>query len=271
MLERMAGEDDDAALDEAVARGGAAWPQLRLPPGQFRAFLSERLRGEPADALSAADLYLACACLAGAPGAIEAFEQAYFPELRSALGRMGRSGAVELEEVAQALRARLFVGDRPKLREYSGRGALKNWFRVTAVRTALDQLPQPPPPLAGEVERLTASPELAEIRRMHQRDFNRALERALGALSPRQRNLLRYALLEELTLEELATVYRVHRATGAGWLADARAALLTGVRTQLKDALRVDSAELDSLLRLIRSDLHVSLPRLLPPQVEEER
>ena len=40
------------------------------------------------------------------------------------------------EEVLQALRAHVLVGDAPKLADYDGRGPLAAWVRVAAVRAA---------------------------------------------------------------------------------------------------------------------------------------
>ena len=56
---------------------------------------------------------------------------------------------------------------------------------------------------------------------------------------------------------------RLHRATAARRLAAARAALVKGTRTAMRARLRVDGAELESILRLIESQVHVSVERLL--------
>ncbi|HWQ29246.1 MAG TPA: transcriptional regulator, partial [Dehalococcoidia bacterium] len=64
-------------------------------------------------------------------------------------------------------------------------------------------------------------------------------------------------------LEEVATVYRVHRATGARWIAQARAALLERLGAELRRRLRADTREVASLVRLLESQLDVTLSRLL--------
>jgi RNA polymerase sigma-70 factor (ECF subfamily) len=55
----------------------------------------------------------------------------------------------------------------------------------------------------------------------------------------------------------------VHRATVARWLASAREVVLERTMAQLGDDLRLDPAELVSLIRVVRSELDVSLQGLL--------
>ena len=55
----------------------------------------------------------------------------------------------------------------------------------------------------------------------------------------------------------------MHRATAARWIVSAREALVDETKRQLRGRLGVSGAELDSLLGLVRSQIHVSLNRLL--------
>ena len=84
-----------------------------------------------------------------------------------------------------------------------------------------------------------------------------------GDLDARARNLLRLHHLGGATLEQLAAMYGVHRATAVRWLADARAALARGTRRRLTASLDVSPAELDSILAMIGSRLEASVGRLL--------
>ncbi len=234
-------------------------------------FLADKVPdGAPlADALSAmraADLYLACACSRGDSAAIAAFETRYFGEIDGVLARI-RSPRVLGDDVRQMLRERLFVGTAkvaPKIVEYAGSGALASWFRVTAMRTVLN-LVRGPKEVPLDAEMLLASPggqpdpELEILKRRYRKDFRAAFAEAVGGLDPRSRNLLRYAYSEGLGSDELATIYGVHRTTVNRWLADLRGALLSGIRAAMVRDLGVGKKELESILRLIQSQLEVTL------------
>jgi hypothetical protein len=63
----------------------------------------------------------------------------------------------------------------------------------------------------------------------------------------RARNLLRQHVLDGLTIDELARLYRAHRATCARWLADARSELALHTRRHLVTA-SLPGDEVDSVL-----------------------
>ena len=75
--------------------------------------------------------------------------------------------------------------------------------------------------------------------------------------------MLRQHILDELTIDDLARLYRVHRATCARWLADARADLGKQTRKRLMNALGMPTKEVDSLLRFLDSDIELSISRIL--------
>src|SRR5262245_35046638 len=122
--------------------GRRAWSGVRVEEATFAAFVRERA-GEDADlaALHGADLYLACACAAGDPAALAAFEARYMADVPSFLARVEHASAV-IEDVSQLVRERLFVaadGKRPKILDYSGRGSLGSWLRVVTLRVAMNR------------------------------------------------------------------------------------------------------------------------------------
>ena len=82
-------------------------------------------------------------------------------------------------------------------------------------------------------------------------------------LTEQERNLLRFSLLDSLTYEQIAAIYTVHRVTIRRWMSKLRDKLLDQTRGILSERLDVDQAELDSIVRLINSELHVSISRLL--------
>src|SRR5262249_57644413 len=86
-----------------------------------------------------ADLYLAFACGAGIPGALAAFESKYMARVPSLIARLDPAGRLT-DEVIQTLRVQILVPDargRARILDYSGRGALIAWLRVSAIRATL--------------------------------------------------------------------------------------------------------------------------------------
>jgi RNA polymerase sigma-70 factor (ECF subfamily) len=93
--------------------------------------------------------------------------------------------------------------------------------------------------------------------------FREAFERGVMSLTARDRNLLRLHLLGGVTLEKLAAMYDVHRATIVRWLAAARAAVLEETRRGLGAELGLGASELESLMVAVQSRLDVSVERML--------
>ena len=109
----------------------------------------------------------------------------------------------------------------------------------------------------------TPGPEQKQLRSQYTAELKKAIREAFAALEVRQRNLLRQHILDELTIDDLARLYRVHRATCARWLADARAELGKQTRKRLMAALSMPTNDVDSLLRFLDSDIELSISRIL--------
>jgi RNA polymerase sigma-70 factor (ECF subfamily) len=142
--------------------------------------------------------------------------------------------------------------------------------RTVAVRAALDLVRASGAKrrrVDQVVEQITADavrdPELDHIKRRYQADFTRAIKDALGALSVEQRTWLKLHLLDGLTIDELAGLYRLHRATAARRLVAARAAVLEGTRARLRERLQLTKSQFDDLAELLRSQLDISLSAIL--------
>ena len=112
-------------------------------------------------------------------------------------------------------------------------------------------------------------PGLIIDREQARRAFRGAFEGAVQELSSRERALLRLHLLGQVTLEQLATMYGVHRATVVRWLASARERVRDATERRLREALGVRPEELESLLRLAQSRLDVSVGRVLASDERE--
>src|SRR5688572_9326294 len=82
------------------------------------------------------DLRLAWAAGRGQPAALRAFERLVAPDVEAAARRVNAA----LDDVAQALRVRLLVAEngRTRIDEYLGRGPLRGWVGVAALRVALN-------------------------------------------------------------------------------------------------------------------------------------
>jgi RNA polymerase sigma-70 factor, ECF subfamily len=268
-----------------VSEGRAAWPELRLEPTTFIAFVGKRLQHDPGEGdsdvvdaedalegLRPADLYLACACACGDASAVALFDARYMNEVVIALSRM-RLSAAQVDEVKQLVRQRLFVAaasEPGKIAEYSGRGDLRRWVRTVALRTCLNLLRKGKAEVLVGDDQVLANlavagddPELAYMKQRYRGDFKQAFVDTLAALSARDQTLLRYHHVDSLNIDEIGAIYRVHRVTAYRWLEKAREALVIGIQQRLKERLRLDQGELDSVLRLIRSQLHLSLVRHL--------
>ena len=252
-----------AAASRIAAAGRAAWPGISVSEDAIRERLST---SERVDQLHDADLYLATALAAGDAAAVRAFEDRLVPQIELALRRL-RIADATTDEVKQAMRVEL-LADR-KIANYTGRGELAAWLRISATRKAFKLQKQGAREQTLDDALLehwpagAPDPQSDHLRARYTAELKTAIREAFAALEVRQRNLLRQHILDELTIDDLARLYRVHRATCARWLADARADLGRQTRKRLTGAIGASSEELDSLMRFLDSDLELSISRIL--------
>lgn len=252
-----------------------AWPGLALGDADFVELLRTRIPADvdPATALAplcSDDLYLACACARGETAAIAAFQRSYSGELAAAFARLAIGGS-DPEDLRQQLLTRLFVAvdERPpRIAEYSGQGSLRAWLKVVALRLRIDleRRKRDRRDNFSDAERLVDvgvgdDPELAHLKQHYRAEFRTAFTAALALLTAEQRALLRLQAVEGLSATDIARIYKVHRATGKRWLADARERLVAETGRLLAEQLGGRGVALASIVRLIRSDLNVSLCR----------
>jgi RNA polymerase sigma-70 factor (ECF subfamily) len=272
--EMASGPDLEARLAGLLADGRAAWPEVAVPDDAFMRHLGERLPVAGARAALAAthagDLYLACACLRGDPAALVAFEERFMRRVSKYLTRADVLPGLT-DDVKQLLRGRLFTGVeglRPSIGSYTGRGPLAAWLRTVAVRAALELRRSQPGALAGDeqVAALAAAgpdPELSFLKTHAAAELKAAFEQTLARLSVREANIVRLYFLDGVTMTELASVYRVSVRTIERWIARLRVRLLKDTRRRLAERLRLPASELDELIEVVRSQLHVSMRRFL--------
>jgi RNA polymerase sigma-70 factor, ECF subfamily len=97
----------------------------------------------------------------------------------------------------------------------------------------------------------------------HRVAFQEALQESLATLTTREKTLLRLHFLDGMNIDELGVVFRVHRATVARWLVAVRTRVLDKVREKLSLELGSSPSEAQSLVRLLRSEVQVSIRRIL--------
>jgi len=172
----------------------------------------------------------------------------------------------------QTVMTRLIVGGAdgaPILDRYTGRGRLGAWIRVVASRDALKALRgdgREVPIDAARLDRVGAPDadlEMDYMKAVYRTAFADAFYAALDGLAPRDRLMLRYSVLDGLSIDRIAAAYGVHRATAARWVARARQQLVASTRARLIRAEGLTDSEFDSVTRLIRSQLDLSIRRRL--------
>lgn len=258
------------AIIRVIARGAAAHPGVAEPPG-LRELLTARFEQGIAEAdVRASDIYLAAACIAGDPVALERLDVELLATARAVVARLGIPS--EHDEVAQRTRVQLLVRDaagRCGLARFSGRGALRAFLRTVAVRCALRHLDRRPPATEDSDELVALVPdsrdsaELALLKQRSRDGVRAGFAAALAALSPQERMLLRQHYVDGVSIDALGRIHRVHRSTCARWIEAARVKVLRGIRRHLRATQSLDAADLEITVALVRSQLDLSLSRQL--------
>ena len=272
-----------------AAAGQAAWPDIELNSVEYVRYVAARCpAGQPPDPdfnhLNGPDLYLAAACVARSRAALVAFEQHYLRHVPNMLAYLKPSSDL-VEEVQQQLRCRLLtapLGEKPKLSEYAGRGALLMWLRSAAVRAALNILERAENRNSvewtqdNEGRRFTEAMAGGEgstdavqalIKNRYREVVREAFLAALGGLPREQRNLLRLYYLDGRSMDEIGIIYKAHKATISRRMEEARSAVLDSLRGHLGTRLKVPVSEVDSLVKLLASQINVCLSDVLSSSV----
>lgn len=276
-------EGDDAMVAAITALFDDAarqWPGFAVSADRFVAHLAERLPDALTSASSIAavharDLYLACACADGDTAAIEAFVDQFSADIDRWSARAGLSGS-ERSDALQDLHIDLFWPEPPRtpqIATYSGRAPLRAWLRAVTMHAAIkvrrgrpqSSAADAPPASHAEAFSIawatTGSPELAAMKSAAEASFEQAFTLAMGQLTPAERTLLRQRYLDGLTIDDLAPLHGVHRATMARRLAQARAAVIDRTRVALGERFGLAASAIDGVLRLAGSRFDLSVSR----------
>lgn len=244
------------SADSLFDEGSRRHPRVKLERAVFTRHVAPLLGETP---LHAADLFLACAAVEGDTSAVTTLEHEVVAQI-PAFVRKHRLEPYELDELTQRARELLLV--KGKLREYEGRGALGAWLRVLVLRLVSRDARR-----AREVETLDADTQLAVVahspehqlaRARWQATFDTALREAFASLTQQQRALFRFQFGEGMTLEQIATVLGLHRATAARHIAAAREVLWSKLLALLSTRLQLPDGEVEALMTEWRSELDLS-------------
>jgi RNA polymerase sigma-70 factor (ECF subfamily) len=265
VLRALGALDDDTLASLKPKLDAVATRFENLDAAALAAALSRRAPKAELASLRVDEVLLAEACLANDAAALRELD-ALLAEVVRTLRH--RASATEVDELSQQLRIRLLVptGEgKPKLELFAARGSLKGFLRVVALnllnRQQADRKEESDSALVG-------MPNLRDwesgiVRLDQQQQFRDAFQRAVSALTVRQRSLLRMNLLDGLSIDELAPLYGAHRSSLARWLAEAKEALEAETRKQVATALKLSPDEVERLLVSAQQGFQLSLNRAL--------
>jgi RNA polymerase sigma-70 factor (ECF subfamily) len=260
-----------SALGAALEAARAAWPSVTLHPVAWMRMLATVAprpldRDNPLGAVVVADHYLACACALGDATAIAACDALLVREAGFAADGT-RMHASLRDEAVQIVREQMFAprGELPPaIATFGGRGALRAWLRVSISRelVRLAKAQHRSVPIEEQLiadPGIAADPLLEQLKVKYRAELANAFRGALAELPPRDRTLLRYQLIDGLSIDEIGAIFKVHRATAARWLQRIRDDLVERCRATMASVLGVDTDEAASIVRLVQSQLDVSV------------
>ena len=156
---------------------------------------------------------------------------------------------------------------------YGGHGSLKGYLGVTVVREVLRMLKAAKKMPAVDIQDpamaladVNDDPELQVLKSRYRVEFKEAFQTAFTSLEAEDRNLLRYYYVSDLTLVQIAAISGVKHNTISRRLAKIRSTLLQGTRDGLMQMAGVRKTQFESIVRLVQSQLNVSMYRLLKPE-----
>jgi RNA polymerase sigma-70 factor, ECF subfamily len=256
------------AVSEAFSSGNACWPAILCSLQQFREWVMRN--GIDADRLEAhgLDIYLACSCALGDPTAAAIFDRMYLTVTRPLVSAVTPTED-DLTELRQQLRIRLLVGAKAKIGQYRGQGTLLAWVQACATRTALNlkrghfyRTRSEATPLDSLVSQ-EPDPELLIASRQSRNALSTALHRCLSALSVKEKTLLQMFFVDAISMEQIGTLFGVHRATVARWMAVTRSRILDGVCQSVSRPFHASRSEVLGLMGLAPSEIDISVVTIL--------
>jgi RNA polymerase sigma-70 factor (ECF subfamily) len=264
----------EAALLAAIQQIATALPKIQGDPHVFVAHLAKNLPEDtpPLEGLTrihVVDLALASYALAGNRAAQNELGGRTLARIPLFVARIDRSPSFA-DEVRQELSKKLLLPSEdgpPKLVSYTGRGPLEAWVRVAALRVAQNmkrgKASQSMDEVGEHLAAPTEDPELRLLKKRYSAEFTDAFRTVLVGLEPDERNVLRLHYIDGLSIDQVGQAYQVSRATAARWLASARQKIVEETMRRLRERLGQSAPNAQSLLSLVKSQLDVSLFKVL--------
>lgn len=263
-------DDIRASIASALKSGGAQSSRAEEVWKHLHAAGHDSSSIAQLSAAELADVCLAFACARHDAGAVAYFVTSYATALREAVARIMRNGH-DIDECVQAVRVKLLVGGEdnvPRIASYLGRGSLRGWVQVVAVRHAISMKRRGANRTETEADESlaemlsTGDSELDALRAKYVDEFRTAFRSGIENLSSDDRRVLREHILEGMTIDDMAKTHGVSRATTARWVVSAREELGKLVRKDLSSKLKLNQHEFESIARLVRSQLDISYSAL---------
>ena len=283
----VAGVDEsqlEIILEDLLTRAVESWPNLHIEKEDFVTHLAERFSATEDQLVSlkavrAEDLYLACACSRGNQEALNLFATNFQTTVDGVLSRLKHQG-INPDDIKQQLMEHLLFprskDTLPAIALYAGYGALGSYMRVAAFHRGLkilekDKRLKPLEELEHAVSISTDDhdPELQTLKNRYRGEFKEAFQTCLSSIDSRERNLLRYHYISGLTTRQISAILGVDQSTVVRWLAKVRSALLMDTKELLMKKLGIGDTEVHSILRLVESQLDLSIERVLQTKVKE--
>jgi RNA polymerase sigma-70 factor (ECF subfamily) len=262
-------EPPSELVTAVLSAGRERWPGVKIDHRELTSYLAERpVSAERLTPGLACDLFLAFACFANVPTAVQLFQTLYDPIVVGVARRFDPS-APFADELRQRLAETLFVRGRGqragRIAEYRGQARLSVWVRTCAKRAALRLAKVNNPEvlmtrdaLADEIAEV-CDQELTLLKDHYGEIFRAELVLALGELQAKDRMLLQLHLVAGLSTTRIAQMYHLNQSSISRQLQRAASATFSLIKQRIHRRLGVDTAELESLLDLARSHIELTL------------
>jgi RNA polymerase sigma-70 factor, ECF subfamily len=200
------------------------------------------------------EVCLAFAVTKGDAVAIAHFQKAYGHEFERSVARFSTLVPMR-DDLRQRFWEKLSSGESPALLNYSGMGPLGAWLSAAATRLALNAVTREQREVPTEqtffdaVVATEPDAERAYLKLTSRASLQAAFERAAQSLDAKERNLLKFAFIDHLNVDQIAAFFDVHRATAARWVAAARERLVQRTHAELIASLHVSDEDAASIVR----------------------
>lgn len=262
-------------LQQWVNRCQTAWPDVNASPKSFVFHCAQKIPEEKSikEGLQqlSTDLWLAFACLQGDAKARSEYEKIL---LQLAVPIHNDLGLADdrRQDVLQHLRELTVVGTpkrQPVLLQYQGRSRIKTWLRKIVKHHSLRLTKERPHCDIDDMINLDefpygeTDPELNIIQHQSKSAFRTAFRKAVADLTPEQRNLLRFVVVEGLTGAQISLIFQCDASTVCRNLRKIRDRLAHRTRKFIRQAWGGSPQAMQSMFHVVDSQLHATFADLL--------